>query len=326
MKKKNFSGMFFTGLLLGAITSFGQNTFPASGNVGIGVTPANSALHVKSGPLLMDGQHINIYGAQYGVQFSGVKNDPASANSDKFYLTALGTGLASKLSIFRYNQAANISQGIVEFDGVGNTNFGGYVTLNNGPISVWGSSNGIQFSSIPNNPGLANDDKFYFSPTGTQRGAKLTLWRYNKGKIPSETVNLISFMDDGKVGIGDGIFNPNSPFYNAFNLPNSNTCKLKLLVDGAIGASEVRVSTNAWCDYVFDKNYKLKSLSEVEKFIQINKHLPEVPSEKEVVENGMAVGEMMKIQMKKIEELTLYMIELQKQNEKLATEVASLKK
>jgi len=101
---------------------------------------------------------------------------------------------------------------------------------------------------------------------------------------------------------------------------------LKMFVNGTIGATEVRVNTTTWCDYVFDNTYKLKSLSEVESFIKTNKHLPEVPSEKEVVENGVAVGEMMKIHMKKIEELTLYMIELKKENEKLAAEVAGLKK
>lgn len=104
------------------------------------------------------------------------------------------------------------------------------------------------------------------------------------------------------------------------------TPNLKLLVNGTIGASEVKVSLATWCDYVFEKDYKLKSLKEVDAYIQANKHLPEVPSEKEVVENGVAMGEMMKIHMKKIEELTLYMIELQKQNEKLAAEVAELKK
>ena len=110
-------------------------------------------------------------------------------------------------------------------------------------------------------------------------------------------------------------------------LPTCTTgVALKLFVDGKIGAKEVIVSTTNWCDYVFDKGYKLKSLKEVENFIQANKHLPEVPSEKEVVENGVAMGEMMKIHMKKIEELTLYMIELQKQNEKLATEIANLRK
>jgi hypothetical protein len=102
--------------------------------------------------------------------------------------------------------------------------------------------------------------------------------------------------------------------------------KLKLFVNGTIGAKEVVVSLTKWADYVFEKNYNLKSLKEVDAYIQANKHLPEVPSEKEVVENGVAMGEMMKIHMKKIEELTLYMIELQKQNEKLAAEVAALKK
>ena len=101
---------------------------------------------------------------------------------------------------------------------------------------------------------------------------------------------------------------------------------MQLWVNGSIGTKEVRVSTTSWCDYVFDPNYKLQSLKEVDAYIKANKHLPEVPSEKELVENGVSVNEMMKIHMKKIEELTLYMIELQKQNEVLANELAALKK
>ena len=116
----------------------------------------------------------------------------------------------------------------------------------------------------------------------------------------------------------------------SINQLNPNTCPsgsdLKLFVNGTIGAKEVKVSLTNWCDYVFNKDYQLKSLKEVDAYIQAHKHLPEVPTEKEVLENGIAMGEIMKIQMKKIEELTLYMIELQKQNEKLAAEVAKLKK
>lgn len=100
--------------------------------------------------------------------------------------------------------------------------------------------------------------------------------------------------------------------------------KLKLLVNGTVGAKEFRCSLTQWSDFVFDSDYKLKPLSEVESFIQANKHLPEVPSEKEVVENGVAMGEMLKIHMQKIEELTLYMIELKKENQVLANRIHQL--
>jgi hypothetical protein len=71
-------------------------------------------------------------------------------------------------------------------------------------------------------------------------------------------------------------------------------------------------------DYVFAKNYTLKSLDEVEDFIKKNNHLPGIPSAKTIETNGLSVGEMQKMQMEKIEELTLYIIELKKEIEKLS--------
>lgn len=98
---------------------------------------------------------------------------------------------------------------------------------------------------------------------------------------------------------------------------------LKLLVQGIVGAKEFRCSLNNWCDYVFEPSYKLKPLAEVESYIQTNKHLPEVPSEKEVVDNGMEMGEMLKVHMKKIEELTLYVIEQNKRIQELEKAVSN---
>jgi len=76
---------------------------------------------------------------------------------------------------------------------------------------------------------------------------------------------------------------------------------------------------------VFDKNYRLLTLKEVEEFIKENHHLPDVPSEKEVAENGIDVEEMDGILLKKIEELTLYIIEQNKEIESLKKEIHYLK-
>lgn len=83
--------------------------------------------------------------------------------------------------------------------------------------------------------------------------------------------------------------------------------------NGTISSSRVKVQTNVWADYVFKKDYKLKSLSEVKEFIDTNGHLPNIPSEKEVIEEGIDVSEMNVKMMEKIEELFLYTIELKEE-------------
>lgn len=86
-----------------------------------------------------------------------------------------------------------------------------------------------------------------------------------------------------------------------------------LAVCGKIRATEVRVNAaSEWCDYVFEEDYDLRDLSEVDAFIKKNKHLPEIPSAKVVDKEGIEISAMMVLMMKKIEELTLYTIEQEK--------------
>ncbi len=92
----------------------------------------------------------------------------------------------------------------------------------------------------------------------------------------------------------------------------------KLILDGKMIAEEVRIqASSAWPDYVFAKNYKLMNLKELEQNINQNHHLPGVPSAKIVEAEGIAVGEMQKIMMEKIEELTQYTIQQQKEIDQL---------
>lgn len=88
----------------------------------------------------------------------------------------------------------------------------------------------------------------------------------------------------------------------------------KLAVKGKVICEELKVKySGTWPDHVFGQDYKLRDLNEVEKFITENKHLPDVPSEVEVQENGIEAGQMDATLLKKIEELTLYMIEMNKE-------------
>ncbi|MDQ0638317.1 hypothetical protein QF042_001882 [Pedobacter sp. W3I1] len=115
-------------------------------------------------------------------------------------------------------------------------------------------------------------------------------------------------VSSGNVGIG--ILNPNE----------------KLAVNGIIRAREVKVEATNWPDYVFEEGYKVGKLEALESYIKVNKHLPEIPSAKEIEANGVELGEMNKLLLKKIEELTLHLIEVNKKVDAQQTEISRLKR
>jgi len=137
-----------------------------------------------------------------------------------------------------------------------------------------------------------------------------------KNKILSSPYLFMVYGNTGKVAIGT----QNTPN----NVGSANTSAYKLFVKGGILTEEVRVRTG-WADYVFADEYNLKPLSEVEAFIKENKHLPNVPSANTVENQGIELGNISKIQQEKIEELTLYTIDQQKQIDELMRLVYELK-
>lgn len=101
----------------------------------------------------------------------------------------------------------------------------------------------------------------------------------------------------------------------------------KLAVNGQIRATEVKVLADITVpDYVFEPNYKLRTLKETKEYIEENKHLPEIPSASEIGENGIDLGDMNMRLLKKIEELTLYQIELMEKLEQQNAELQDVKK
>jgi hypothetical protein len=87
------------------------------------------------------------------------------------------------------------------------------------------------------------------------------------------------------------------------------------VVDGNVKCKKLRVDIQNWGDYVFDSNYELMTLNSIENYIAENKHLPGMPSASEIENEGVDLGEIVKLQQVKIEELTLLMIQMQKQIE-----------
>jgi len=94
-----------------------------------------------------------------------------------------------------------------------------------------------------------------------------------------------------------------------------------LEIHGTARATKFNINAQWWSDFVFEPDYQLLSLGEVEAFIKENKHLPDMPSEEEVLKDGIDVAEMQALHQKKIEELTLYLIQLKKEMEGLKKQV-----
>lgn len=121
----------------------------------------------------------------------------------------------------------------------------------------------------------------------------------------------------GNIGIGTS--NPGA------TLDVNGSIRASILhVAGEVNARAVNIRVDAGADFVFEPNYILKPLSELETFVKENKHLPEIPTEKHMVENGLNVNDMQIKLLQKIEELTLYTIEQQKQLNEQSRQIKEL--
>jgi hypothetical protein len=122
-----------------------------------------------------------------------------------------------------------------------------------------------------------------------------------------ETHDVAKVIVTGKVGIG-----------------TKNVSNDMLTVNGSIRSKEVKVEIQNWPDYVFNPAYELPSLREVKTYIDLNHRLPEIPSENQIAEKGLRLGEMNKLLLKKVEELTLYLIEKDRQVESQNEEMSKM--
>lgn len=145
------------------------------------------------------------------------------------------------------------------------------------------------------NTDAGGQGRLYFTPNGSSvvrgYGADPLVFRNGAGNV------IAKIEDNGNMGIG-----------------TADTKGYKLAVAGNMIAEKVTVKMQtAWPDYVFHKDYPLPSLQELERYIRQHQHLPEIPAAAEVEENGMDVGEMNKKLLQKVEELTLYIIQQDKE-------------
>lgn len=151
---------------------------------------------------------------------------------------------------------------------------------------------------------LTNND-LQFNRSGTSYISNLTSGGSLAFTTAGGSSNIRMFINDsGQIGIG-----------------TTSPGSYQLAVEGKIGAHEIKVTTSGWADFVFKDDYVLRPLAEVEQHIQQKGHLPDVPSEAEVLENGIELGAMDAKLLQKIEELTLYAIAQQKTSEEQARRI-----
>jgi len=188
---------------------------------------------------------------------------------------------------------------------------------------------GIGTINPANKLDVQGNGSFYTSGSTTA----LQIGSVNTGKT---SIDIATSSDAGGYGIIQSVSVGGSVYGNTAINPNGGfvgigtpTPKEALSVNGNIRSKQVKVETANWPDYVFKKEYNLPSLSDVKTFIDKNHHLPEMPSEADVIKEGVNLGEMIKLQTKKIEELTLYLIDkdtkLQSQQKEIEDQNKELK-
>lgn len=259
------------------------------GNVGIGTSTPEEKLGVNGAMQLLDPNDNNRkmwlgYFSDFTNQYSFINSWDQSAFTFRnllLYASKVGVNTTVPIQDFDINGRLNIRKGVIQNYDPANP------ILVNGTedLGLYSTRQGFNIRIVTKQAPIQFYTNGLFAPVG--------------GEIPAMQIT-----QNGNVGIG--------------TLTTDATYLLS--VKGKIRAEEIRVQTG-WADFVFKPEYKLLSLSELESYIKENGHLPEIPSEQEVTNNGVELGNISSKLLQKIEELTLYVIEQQKEIEKLKNSI-----
>lgn len=201
----------------------------------------------------------------------------------------------------------------------------------NGSLSVGADLNAFSKFNLVNTNRAAS---IQVSAVGnTQPYQRLMFFEYNNPDTKIiEVMNTatsrspFTLYADGQLEIDNGtakIFHLGANGMLSIN--NGTTETFRVEANGLTRARKIKVDADVWADYVFEPDYKLMPLSDVESFLKEHKHLPSIPSEKVMLEEGIDLAEMNVKMMEKIEELTLYLIEQNKELEKVKAELETIK-
>ena len=279
---------FFLLHLFMAIASlcYSQNTnpWPANGNVGIGTTNPLAPLDVSGNIILRNYQ--NVPGGGTSILLTPFGDDYTHSPRIRSYLDyAAYNESKTRLILSSY------------WDGHKDE-----LTLMNGKVGINTLSPAAALNVDPKGPGgiligNPNTSSGYYTSLilniSAEKDGFASIQSIRSAGSQYGTVSINP--DGGNVGIGT----------------SSPTAKLS--VKGNVHAQEIKVHVDNWPDYVFESDYSIGSLSELEEFIKKNQHLPEMPSALQVKQNGVELGTMNARLLKKIEELTLHLIEKDKQ-------------
>jgi hypothetical protein len=314
------------------------------GNIGVGTTNPNHRLHVNGGDLFVQSSSGLIRFGYDGSNEWQMATTGGGADL-RWYTTTDGGTTITPRHYFSQNgnmgvggfSGPGIPQGRLDVIGAGSTSATNTFLLRNSALDtvlrmrddgrIGIGYNGTTYGRTMNLGGTGIN--FYTANEAAFGGAvfptdtSLIMWS-------NSAANNYLILQPSWGNTGIGTYSPNAKLHvNGTQLIGGTTDRIatgySLSIRGKAIAEEFKVQLYAtWPDYVFDKDYKLLPLDELEKSINKNKHLPNIPSAAEVEKEGIALGDMNKRLMEKVEELTLYIIDLNKKNNTLAEKVEKL--
>lgn len=292
----NIKTVLFLALAVIPMMSYGQNLFPSSGNTGIGTLTPTEELEVIGRVKAKRGLFTLSEGSGYTLQLG----EEWKTDRRNMEYAINNTGTWHQLQNLWTDQNKKLRYHLNVWP------TGSSLTLNNEH-----GSNTFKVSE-----GELGENKVYLHLP--QAESRIVIGSWGNYLLEHKLV-----VKDGSALIEGNIFTNNNIGIGTSSFVDGGE-SYRLSVNGKVRAHEIKVYTT-WADYVFKENYALKTLPEVEAYIMEHGHLPNIPSEAEVLEQGIELGTMNAKLLEKIEELTLYLIQQQKEIKHLNSEIMQLK-